>query len=54
MAEEVFFYAYPETVTCADPHCYNSMTRHKLNAEIMSPTLSTQFSVATANQGLDS
>ena len=31
MAEELFFYAYPEAISCSNPKCMNSMNGYKLN-----------------------
>jgi hypothetical protein len=36
MPEELFFYAYPEILTCSNPKCMNSMNGYKMSHSILS------------------
>ncbi len=44
LPEEIFFYAYPETITCSNPSCCNSLSQFKLRETSGIPPNATVFS----------
>jgi|LauGreDrversion4_2_1035121.scaffolds.fasta_scaffold16294_6 hypothetical protein len=58
LPEEIFFYSYPEVVSCSNPSCFNSLSQFKIKENMQFAHLLSQPSqnmnlLSTENRRLD-